>query len=98
MTNGRPPIESFSAVEKKRAYVGYAAIELTTTSPSITNGRSFARRAVTAVASPQGPPPTIMRSASCCATPGESGYGSSGGFHRSFDTDNLIATSTDADV
>src|SRR5689334_13634219 len=97
MTNGSPPIVSFSAVEKNLTYVGYAAMVLTTTLLSMTSGRSPARCAETAAARPHGPPPTITRSASFDIALGS---GDDGGtdWERALDPDDLVAASPDAHV
>ena len=62
MMNGSPPIESFSAVEKKFTYVGYAVIVLVTAPPSNTTQLIPARSIVIAAASPHGPAPTMATS------------------------------------
>ena len=62
MTNGIPPNESFGAVEKKVAYVGYCAIVLTTQSASKIAVLSPARSHEIAAARPHGPAPTIATS------------------------------------
>src|SRR4051812_42447020 len=62
MMNGRPPSESFSAVEKKVAYVGYCAMLATTTLDSRTSTLNPARIAEMAQARPHGPAPTTIRS------------------------------------
>src|SRR3954468_18907406 len=63
MMNGSPPSESFSAVEKNVAYVGYSLMLATTTFDSSTSTLRPARMAEMAQARPQGPAPTIRRSA-----------------------------------
>src|SRR5688572_16978351 len=62
MMNGSPPSDSFSAVEKNVAYVGYCAMLATTTLDSSTSTVSPARIAEIAQARPHGPAPTIRRS------------------------------------
>src|SRR4051812_23208194 len=62
MMNGTSPSESFSAVEKNVAYVGYWAMLATTTLASSTSTDKPARIAEIAAASPHGPAPTIRRS------------------------------------
>src|SRR5258705_6556460 len=98
MTNGSPPIDSFSAVEKNLPYVGYGAIVLTTTPLSITCARNPARCAETAAASPHGPPPTITTSASFAISviPARSGYANGARWKRALHTDDLIPAGANA--
>jgi hypothetical protein len=60
--NGRPPIDSFSAVEKNVAYVGYCVTVLHTGPLSSTATERPARIALIAAARPHGPAPTTATS------------------------------------
>src|SRR6185295_16923253 len=62
MMNGSPPSDSFSAVEKNVAYVGYWEMLATTTLDSTTSTLNPACIAEMAQARPHGPAPTIRRS------------------------------------